>query len=103
VRVHNGADAYQGAEKIEVPHESLQPGDACPDCQQGSVYEVSRPGVLVRITGQAPVQAKVYRLQKLRCNLCGKVFTARGFRNFDNFKNAIYFHCGDLDLSPQPT
>ena len=73
----NGADAYRGAEKIEVPHESLQPGDACPDCTQGTVYEVSRPGVLVRITGQAPVQAKVYRLQKLRCNLCGKVFTAQ--------------------------
>ena len=72
----NGADAYHGAEKIEVPHESLQPGDACPDCTQGTVYEVSRPGVLMRITGQAPVQAKVYRLQKLRCNLCGKVFTA---------------------------
>ena len=73
----NGADAYRGAEKIEVPHESLRPGDACPDCTQGTVYEVSRPGVLVRITGQAPVQAKVYRLQKLRCNLCGKVFTAQ--------------------------
>jgi transposase len=32
--------------------------------------------VLIRIVGQAPVQAKVYELQKLRCNLCGKVFTA---------------------------
>ncbi len=73
----NGVDAYHGAEKIEVPHESLRPGDACPDCQQGTVYETSRPGVLVRITGQAPVQAKVYRLQKLRCHLCGKVFTAQ--------------------------
>lgn len=73
----NGADAYHGAEKIEVPHESLRPGDACPECGQGTVYEMSRPGVLVRITGQAPVQAKVYRLQKLRCHLCGKVFTAQ--------------------------
>lgn len=73
----NGADAYRGAEKIEVPHESLRPGDACPDCRQGTVYETARPGVLVRITGQAPVGAKVYRLQKLRCNLCGTVFTAR--------------------------
>lgn len=72
----NGADAYHGAEKIDVPHESLRPGDACPDCTQGTVYEVSSPGVLMRIIGQAPVQAKVYRLQKLRCNLCGKVFTA---------------------------
>ena len=73
----NGADAYRSAEKIEVPHESLRPGDPCPECTQGTVYEMSRPGVLVRITGQAPVEAKVYRLQKLRCNLCGKVFTAQ--------------------------
>ena len=73
----NGADAYSGAETIEVPHESLQPGDPCPDCGRGTVYAMRRPGVLVRITGQAPVQAKVYQLQKLRCNLCGKVFTAR--------------------------
>jgi len=58
----NGADAYEGAEKVEVPHESLEPGDSCPDCGQGTVYDMRRPGVLVRITGQAPVQAKVYRL-----------------------------------------
>ncbi|MFV2070365.1 MAG: transposase, partial [Pirellulales bacterium] len=73
----NGADAYRGAEKIQVPHESLQPGDACPECGDGTVYETTRPGVLVRITGQAPVAAKVYQLQKLRCHLCGKVFTAQ--------------------------
>ncbi|MBN2022600.1 MAG: transposase [Pirellulales bacterium] len=30
-------------------------------------------------------------------------YTARGFRNFENFKNAIYFHRGDLDLAPKPT
>jgi transposase len=72
----HGADDYAGAERIRVPHASLQSGDPCPDCRKGSVYEVARPGVLVRLTGQAPVQAKVYELQKLRCNLCGKVFTA---------------------------
>ena len=65
----NGADAYVGAEKIAVPHQSLRPGDGCPECQQGTVYETGRPGVLVRIVGQSPVQAKVYQLQKLRCNL----------------------------------
>ena len=73
----NGADAYTGAEKIEVPHESLQPGDPCPKCEEGTVYETNRPGVLVRLVGQAPLQALVYYLQKLRCNLCGTVFTAR--------------------------
>ena len=72
----NGADAYHGAGKIPVPHESLKSGDRCPDCRKGKVYELARPGVLVRMVGQAPVQATVYELQKLRCNLCGKVLTA---------------------------
>lgn len=27
-------------------------------------------------------------------------YTARGFRNRENFKTAIYFHCGGLDLLP---
>jgi transposase len=30
-------------------------------------------------------------------------YTARGFRNFENFQTAIYFHCGGLDLKPSPT
>ena len=59
-----------------MPHGSLHSGDPCPDCRKGKVYEWASPGVLVRIVGQAPVQAKVYELQKLRCNLCGKMFTA---------------------------
>lgn len=71
----NGADAYRGAERIEVPHASLKPGDACPECGQGTVYE-KPPGVVVRITGGAPLGATRYELQKLRCGLCGKVFTA---------------------------
>ena len=73
----NGADAYTGAEKIEVRHESLQPGDPCPECEEGTVYETNRPGVLVRLVGQAPLHALVYYLQKLRCNLCGAIFTAK--------------------------
>ena len=28
-------------------------------------------------------------------------YTARGFRNKQNFINAIYFHCGGLDLAPK--
>ena len=72
----NGADAYRGARKVEVPHASLKAGDQCPDCQRGKVYSVSEPGVLVRINGQAPIAATVYELEKLRCNLCGDVFTA---------------------------
>ncbi len=29
-------------------------------------------------------------------------YTARGFRNRQNFVHAIYFHCGGLDLAPEP-
>jgi hypothetical protein len=47
----------------------------CPACQQGTVYQKA-PGVIVRITGQAPLQATIYQLQKLRCALSGEVFTA---------------------------
>jgi hypothetical protein len=71
----HGADAYRGALRIAVPHPSLTAGDACPACGQGTVYEKA-PGVLMRITGQPPLAARVYRLQKLRCHLCGQVFTA---------------------------
>jgi transposase len=71
----NGAGAYRGAARVDVPHPSLTAGDACPACGQGTVYEKA-PGVLVRITGQPPLAAKVYALQKLRCHLCGRVFTA---------------------------
>ncbi|HXL18050.1 MAG TPA: transposase, partial [Streptosporangiaceae bacterium] len=71
----NGADAYGGADRIDVPHPSLRAGDPCPSCEQGTVYEKA-PAVVVRITGQAPLAAQVYQLQKLRCHLCGTVFTA---------------------------
>ena len=71
----NGVAVYRGAERIDVAHPTLRPGDACPACGEGTVYEKA-PGVLVRILGQPPLAATVYRLQKLRCHLCGQVFTA---------------------------
>ena len=83
----NGADAYRGAERSDVPHPSLKAGGACPTCGEGIVYEKA-PGVLVRISGQPPLTAKIYALQKLRCHLCGEVFTAEppaeaGERKYD--------------------
>jgi len=71
----NGAETYTGAQKVNIDHETLHPGDLCPDCLSGTVYETSQPGHVVRVTGQAPLQATVYEVQKLRCGLCGKVFT----------------------------
>jgi transposase len=72
----NGASAYTSAHKVVVPHPALQPGDPCPGCEKGKVYPQKGPRVLVRIVGQAPLQATVYELGRLRCSLCGEVFTA---------------------------
>src|SRR5579872_1789415 len=73
----NGADAYRGAEKVKVAHAKLAHGDRCPDCARGNVYTQKEPKALVRIVGQAPLAATVYELERLRCNACGQVFTAR--------------------------
>jgi len=72
----NGAAAYSGARRVQVSHLTLKPGDECPDGCGGKVYPQRDPGVLVRIKGQAPLAATVYELEKLRCNLCGNVYTA---------------------------
>lgn len=71
----NGAKAYVNAEKVKVEHPSLKPKDPCPDCGKGKLYP-DTPGSLVRITGQAPLKATEYKLDKLRCNGCGKLFQA---------------------------
>jgi transposase len=72
-----GADVYVGAKRIAVRHESLQAGDMCSQCRRGTVYQLRHPGKLVRFTGLAPLAATVYELEKLRCQLCGRVFTAQ--------------------------
>ena len=73
----NGADAYHGAQRIAIPHAELQAGDACPACIKGKIYLQQEPRRLVRISGQAPLTATVYELERLRCNLCGEVYTAQ--------------------------
>jgi hypothetical protein len=70
-----GADDYPGAKQVDIAHPWLCVGDDCPHCYAGTLYEKT-PSVFVRFVGQPPLQAIVYRRQRLRCGLCGKVFTA---------------------------
>ena len=74
----NKAADYKGADRVETSHESLNAKDPCPqsDCT-GKVYKLKNPGVIVRIKGMPPLAATVYELEKLRCNLCDTVFTAK--------------------------
>jgi len=71
----NGASSYPGAQTVRIPHPFLKRGDRCPECEKGKVYPVE-PGVTIRITGSAPLQATSFESEKLRCNLCGEVFCA---------------------------
>lgn len=71
----NGANAYGGAERIPIAHGELKHGQRCPECEKGKVYQ-KKPEVLVRITGEPPLRATLYELERLRCNLCGEIFTA---------------------------
>jgi len=72
----NGAEAYGGAERIKIGHASLKPGDGCPECEKGKVYRQKDPALRIRVVGQVSLQATVYELERLRCNLCGVLFEA---------------------------
>jgi transposase len=72
-----GADAYTGAEREDVPHPKLKPGDGCPNegcC--GSLYDMKDPASKVELRGSPPVRAKRYDQQRLRCSACQETFTA---------------------------
>jgi transposase len=73
----NGAEAFGGARKIDIPHQGMKHADRCPDCGKGNVYGQKDPKSLVRIVGQAPLVATVYSLERLRCGACGQVYTAQ--------------------------
>jgi transposase len=71
----NAAQAYSGAPIVECDHPELESGDRCPQCDKGKVYD-SPPKSIVKVVGQAPLGATVYKVQRLRCRLCDAVFTA---------------------------
>ena len=63
-------------ERLQLKHK-----DPCPACLKGKVYVCKKPKTLIRVTGQCPLCARVYELEKLRCNLCGEIFTAEAPAN----------------------
>lgn len=71
----NGAGSYSGAKRITVPHENHKAGDRCPDCFKGKLYLIG-PGIFMHFFATAPIQLAIFLMEKLRCNLCGQIFTA---------------------------
>ena len=84
----NGADDLPGAIHVQVRLDGLVAGATCPVCGEGTLYQLNSWGTLIRFVGQAPVRATIYDLEKLRCKLCGELFTAKppaeaGARKYD--------------------
>ena len=73
----NGVDDYPGAEQTVVVHETLKRGDRCPENCGGKVYPMAKPKSVIRVYGRSPIAAHVCSLQRLRCNGCQKIFTAK--------------------------
>ena len=72
----NSAQSYWGARRVEVHHTEMKLGERCPECGKGNLYQLKKPSPVLWLEGKPPVQATVYECQMLRCNGCGKVFTA---------------------------
>ena len=81
-----GDHTYTGPVQVGVAHGTLHHGDRCPECLKGKLYTQRQPAVLVRIRGMAPLAATRYELERLRCNLCGEVFTAAAPAGVDEQK-----------------
>jgi len=72
----NGAVAFTSAQKVEVAYTGLSAGCACPKCLMGKVYSQKEKKTLLRFKSQPPIQATLYEIERMRCNLCGEIFTA---------------------------
>jgi transposase len=71
-----GAKDYPGAKHVKVPHPKFHIGDLCPKCLKGKLYLFQPPAQIIRIIAQPIFQATVFGLERLRCALCGALFTA---------------------------
>lgn len=70
---------------MSIAHDTLAHGAPCPACERDKVYR-QPPSRVVRVPGVALLAAMVYARERLRCNLCGEVFTARAPPEIGNQK-----------------
>lgn len=71
----NAAQAYSNSPVVEIEAPGLKSGDSCPKCSDGKVY-AAPPKVVVKVVGQPPMTATVFKLGQMRCRLCDATFSA---------------------------
>lgn len=86
-----GADKYTPDVVIPVAHQELRPGDLCPTACGGRLYKLKNPGAVIRVKGQSCAHVTRYVFDKLRCALCGELFTAEAPSDFPSEKYDAHF------------
>jgi len=71
----------------------LAKGETCPSCDIGKLYSY-QPAELLRITGLSPLSTTKHIAERLRCNACGELFTAKLSDEVlaDGHSNQMYGH-----------
>ena len=64
---------YVGARNIDCPSRQYKPGDRCPRCGKGNLFNFTIRKALT-LLATAPIEAVRYLLEVLRCNTCGHTF-----------------------------
>jgi len=67
---------YQDYTEIKLTIDGINMGDLCPQACGGTLRYYN-PGILVRISGQNFADVKKYFVDKLRCDLCGLLVSAK--------------------------
>ena len=70
----NGAQAYRDSPVLEIDPPNLKSGDPCPKCSDDKVYDAP-PKTTVKVVGQSPLTATVFKLRQFRRRLCDATFT----------------------------
>lgn len=72
-----GYDDYPGLETVTFPHETLKPGDSCPQCVEANLNGKLSPlktGSYIRLVGSPIVTGTRYVEEGYRCNLCSETY-----------------------------
>jgi transposase len=72
----NSHRRYTGARRVKVSHPTLTAGQECPECRKGKLRPRKEPALAIQVTAQPPVGAVIHEMEQLRCDTCGKLFTA---------------------------
>ncbi len=67
---------YKGISNItHILHKDLKPGEICPECGLGYIYNYE-PQLILTIHGQPALRGNIWSAQGLRCSACMKIFRA---------------------------